>query len=190
MTVSFLFIAFRAYVRWKSFRRYYWDDFFVLFAWILILATAIMWHLVAAYMFQMNYESSGQIPLVQAPNLIPDTELYLRVSVAVIVFFYTSLWAVKFSFLIFSRKLTAGTYIKFQIIQWWFVFWFTLATWFVCLGNVEYHCLAAPLIDIAKHCSSNYEVRFRRFRIIFTCIMDVLTDMMSNGKQQIADEIC
>ena len=178
--LSFSFVAFRAYARWKSFRRYFWDDFFVLFAWILILATAIMWHFVAANLFQISYVSSGKLSITHVPTLVRDTELYLRVSVAVIIFFYTSLWAVKVSFLIFFRKITAGTFIKAQIIQWWVVLGLTLATWFACLGSLEYNCLAAPLFKIAQHCSSPYSVRFQRVTLITNCAMDVLTDIMSS----------
>lgn len=181
VTISSFFVAFRAYARWKSFRRYFWDDGFVLFAWILILATAIMWHFVAADLFQISYVASGKLSITHTPTLVQDTELYLRVSIAVIIFFYTSLWAIKFSFLIFFRKLTAGTYIKAQIIQWWVVFGFTLVTWFACLGTLEYNCLAAPLPRIAQHCSDPYAVRFQRVTLIFNCAMDVLTDIMSSN---------
>lgn len=179
MAVSFLFVVFRAFARWKSFRRYFLDDLFVVFAWTLVLATAIMWHFVAADLFQISNVSSGQLPISQAPTLVPDTERYLRVSVAVIIFFYTSLWAIKVSFLIFFRKITAGTYVRAQTIHWWIVFGFTLATWFACLGSLEYNCLAAPLAEIAQHCSNNHSVRFQRVTLIFNCAMDVLTDIMS-----------
>lgn len=74
MAISFLFVTFRAYARWKSFRRYFWDDFFVLLAWILILATAIMWHFVTPDLFQISYVSSGKIPISLAPTLVADTE--------------------------------------------------------------------------------------------------------------------
>lgn len=183
MAISFLFVAFRAYARWKSFRRYFWDDFFVLLAWILILATAIMWHFVAAGMFQISYVSSGKIPISQAPTLVADTERYLRVSVAVLLFFHTSLWAVKVSFLIFFQMLTAGTRVKSQIIQWRVVLGFTLAAWFVCVGTTDYNCMVAPLARIARHCSSPHSVRYQRVGLIVNCMMDVLTDITSIHNQ-------
>lgn len=75
-------------------------------------------------------------------NFEHHAEQYLRKSVAVIIFFYTGLWSIKLSFLIFFRRL--GQNVRNQKIVWWSVLIITTASYFACLGDIDYKCLASP----------------------------------------------
>ncbi|KAL9012109.1 MAG: hypothetical protein Q9173_003108 [Seirophora scorigena] len=49
VAVSFLCLVLRLYARWRSFKRFWFDDLFVVIAWLLALLTAIDWQIVAGY---------------------------------------------------------------------------------------------------------------------------------------------
>ena len=104
---------------------------------------------------------------------------YYKSAVVVLVFFYTSLWAIKTSFLLFFRRL--GHNVTGQKVIWWCVFGFTVASYFVCIGDIQYTCLAAPLENIFDHCSTNAALRFQRITLQFNCAIDVLTDFASKS---------
>ena len=176
MAVSLVFLLIRLFARWKGFKKLFVDDAFVIFAWLLALLTAVDWQVVARWMYQFIAVTSGQ----QWPppiSFVKDSERYYKGSVIVLVFFYTSLWAVKISFLLFFRRL--GQNVAGQKVLWWCVFAFTLASYFVCIGDIQFSCLAAPLEDIFAHCSLDAAVHFQRSTLKFNCAIDVITDFAS-----------
>ncbi|KAL9603437.1 MAG: hypothetical protein Q9219_001124 [cf. Caloplaca sp. 3 TL-2023] len=146
------------------------------FAWLLALCTAIDWQIVARHMFQFMPITSGQLWPPPA-TFIRDTEKYYKGSIVVNVFFHTSLWAAKFSFLLFFRHL--GRNVMGFNILWWTVFAFTAATYLICIGDIQYSCLADPVVKIMSHCSNDSAVRYQHITLKLNCAMDVTTDYMS-----------
>ena len=140
MAVSALFFVFRILVRLRVFRRLHADDGLVLFAWIVLLISAVLWQTGIEALYENVAVSTGQ--LYPPPADFPRrTEQYLRKSVAVIVFFYTGLWSVKLSFLIFFKRL--GHNVRHQNTVWWVVLGINVVTYITCLGTIEYRCLAS-----------------------------------------------
>ena len=167
----------RLVVRWKSFKKLDFDDGFVIFAWVLALLTAIDWQIVAGFMYQFIAITRGQLWPPPA-TFVDDSERYFTGSAVFIIFFYTSLWAVKISFLLFFKRL--GLNVRRQKVLWWCVFAFTIATYLSCIGNIQYSCLVVPLAELVKHCSNDWEINFQQTTLKFNCAVDVLTDLMSN----------
>lgn len=145
----------------------------------MVLATSILWHFAEHGMFQSTAIASGQLSPMSVPSYIQDTEHYLRSSIAVIILFYSSLAAIKISFLLFFRRLTIGVHDKAQTIQWWAVFGFTIATWLASIGTINYKCLAPSLMEISATCIQQWSVDFNRATLIANCVMDVVTDALS-----------
>ena len=82
--------------------------------------------------------SSGKI--IPPPVDFPEhTARYLRRTIAVIIFVYPGLWAIKLSFLISFRWLSHN--VRNQKPVCWTVLAIAEATYFACLGTIEYHCL-------------------------------------------------
>lgn len=135
-----LFIAFRVLVRYKIFGRLQPDDGLVFFAWILLLANTIIWQTGKHALYENIAVSSGHL-FPRPVNFEHNSEQYLRKSVAVIIFFYTSLWSIKLSFLIFFKKL--GHKVNYQDVVWWSVLAITACSYFACIGNINYKCLAS-----------------------------------------------
>ncbi len=136
-----IFFAARIGVRIKVFRRLYVDDGLVLAALLFLLVNAILAQ-VGRDSVELSYAViSGQInpPPADFPK---RTEGYLRETIATIIFFFSGLWAIKLSFLVFFKRL--GQNVRHQKPVWWTVLAITGTTYLVCLGTIDYRCLGGP----------------------------------------------
>lgn len=175
MVIATICVSLRTFSRIKIFKRIWADDAFVIFALILVIANAIIWQIHAQAMFDLmavsaEIESPG-------PNFISRSESYSKATVAVIIFFYSTLWSVKMSFLLFFRRL--GTNVFSQKYIWWPVFIFTLATYFSCIGTIQYNCLVVPLQVIMEKCTQDAAVNFQEVTLKLNCAWDVISDFLS-----------
>ena len=112
-------------------------------------------------------------------NFASISEPYFKSTVAVIYFFYSSLWSIKISFLIFFRRL--GTNVKHQKLLWWPVFAITLATYFICIGTIQYSCLIRSFEYLATHCAKPSAASYQQITLKLNCTWDVLTDFLSRS---------
>lgn len=106
----------------------------------MLLANTIIWQVEKKDLYNSIAFLSGELrqPL---DEFVQETQRYLRTTAVVVVLYYSSLWSIKFSFLMFFRPL--GDRVERQRILWWFVFTITLASYFGCIGTVEYKCLTS-----------------------------------------------
>lgn len=134
--------------------------------------------MVANYLYDFVHLTSG---LLWPPptDFIAHTERYYVGQLVVLIFFYTSLYTVKLSFLLFFKRLGHNVYRQKYI--WWPVLIFTLATYFVCIGDIQYKCIIRPFTEIAASCSTAENVQFTLVTLKFNCAMDVLTDFLSTS---------
>ena len=143
VAIGFVSFLIRVIVRLKVFHKLFADDPLVLFSCVLLLSNTITWQLVKEDMYLFLAVFAGQI--YPPPADLPGrTERYLRATVAIITFFYTGLWAIKLSFLVFFKRL--GENVRNQNIIWWSVVAVTCASYFACLGTIEYKCLAGSFM--------------------------------------------
>lgn len=146
VALTLLFFAFRIYFRIKSFHRLFWDDCLVLMAWLMILANAIVWHYTKDGLYLLlSVQSGRQLP---PQDFGPKVEEYLHHSIAILVLFYSSLWCVKLSFLIFFRGL--GPNVQRQKRIWWSILALVVASYFLVLGTIQWHCLIPRFEVIAS----------------------------------------
>lgn len=110
-------------------------------------------------------------------DFITRTERYYIGQLIVLISFYTSLYAVKLSFLLFFNRL--GQNVHRQKYIWWPVLLFTLATYFVCIGDIQYKCIVRPFAEIVTSCSTADNIEFTLITLKLNCAMDVLTDFLS-----------
>jgi hypothetical protein len=168
-------VAFRLGTRLQKFGRLFLDDAFVLFAWTIILANSILWQCIHKPMFVFPRVARGwQAP---PPDFQSEFERFLKGSAAFIFLFYTCLWSIKLSFLWFFRRLYR--HVGRWMIFWWVILAITLASWVVCVGDIEYDCLVEPLEKIMTHCQGDNSIKFQRGTLIANCVLDVVTDILS-----------
>ncbi|KJZ70911.1 hypothetical protein HIM_09704 [Hirsutella minnesotensis 3608] len=169
-----LVLACRLYSRFRGPGRLFWDDGFVVFAWILVLLVAALWQWAAKDMY---YVIDVQAGLAQfAPNFFERMSRWLRVSLIVELFFYTALVAIKLSFLFFFRRLGDGIH-YFRYI-WWPVLVITLGSYFGSVGNVNYKCLVGTTEEILGVCNTPGEIDWTTRTLQANCVLDVLTDFL------------
>ena len=135
--IAVVFFAFRVYVRIKSFKRLYVDDGLVFFALLILLVNAIVWQYAKQGLYTLLNVQAGLKP--PPADMAQQVEQYLRLSGAVIVMFYTSLWAVKLSFLIFFKRL--GQNVRSQKLIWWSVTVLVVLGYVACLSTIQWWCL-------------------------------------------------
>ena len=134
IAVSLSFLAFRVYVRLTSFRKIYADDVLALIAWLLLVATAVILHLQQTAM----YELFVFLIIIPTPEQLEAQKTFQRSLLAVHIFYFTSLWTVKLSILVFFRRL--GQNVRGKKI-WWCVTGFTIAIGASCIGSIQIKCL-------------------------------------------------
>lgn len=176
--IAVILVIFRILARIKGFKRLFWDDFFVLVAVILHIVTGIIWQTVMAHdMYETVSVFAGLQP--SGPNFLAQAHRYAKFSLASLLLFYSTLWAIKFSFLIFFRRL--GKHVRRQEFLWWPIFGFTVASYLIILGVTPYRCLGGSITYLVEHCVS--EAVLKSKRTIFLCcfIFDVFTDIASKS---------
>lgn len=138
VAISFCFLLFRFYVRLKLFRQIHIEDPFVLAAWLMNLAYAVVWQENANKLYSVIAVESGQIS-IPPPQFASYLENELHGQFASHLLWLTAVWSIKLSFLLFFRKL--GNHIRRQMILWYCVLGYTVASYFTCLGMADYRCL-------------------------------------------------
>ena len=127
-------------------------------------------------MYQFLAVNSGRLWPPPA-DFEADSEMYYRKSLAVWVCFSIGLWAVKFSFLLFFRRL--GQNVARQQVLWWCVFVFTVAAYIVSIGDVPYACLTDSFDRLMHSCSTESAARHQRVILWVNCILDIVSDYLS-----------
>ena len=92
------------------------------------------------------------------PHFISQQRTVLRLELVIFLMYHCSLWCVKLSILLFFRRLQQGQSIRKQKIWWWCVLSFTVATWVISIGLVQYQCLVRSFEWIARKCNSSLAI--------------------------------
>lgn len=108
-------------------------------------------------MYELMGVSAGLEP--PGPTFVIDSDNYSKASTAVQIFFYSTLWSVKISFLIFFRRL--GKNVRRQKFLWWPIFSFTVATYIASVGMIQYRCLINSLLYLIENCTSDSAVKYQ-----------------------------
>ena len=140
VVLSLSFMIFRVYVRLRLFHRLFPDDGLVGAAWLFDVAIAIIFQTQINTMWiAINATSNQQEQL--SPYYIERVNVFLHLETGAWVLSLTALWLVKFSFLLFFRKL--GNHLRRQRILWWAVIGFTSASYVVCISLGPFKCWMA-----------------------------------------------
>ena len=126
------------------------DDYFVLLASAFVLAYAITMQIYAHKMYYTIAVAAGlQIPGLDDASV---AESYFKACAALLLMFYSALWAVKLSFLLFFRRL--GQNIVGQRRVWWPVFILKVLLYIACIGAIQYPCLVNSVFYMATNCAT------------------------------------
>lgn len=172
--IAVIFVCFRFYARIKRFKKFYWDDFFVFMATVITIASIITWQTLVVHDL---YEVINVLTGFQRPKLEFDAHLrrYFDTSLALFVLFNSVLWAIKFSFLIFFRRL--GKNVRRQRVLWWPIFTFTVVSYIISVALAAKICVGKSLLDVVQTCGTPSAAKGNRITFIYGFAMDIVTDL-------------
>lgn len=140
VAIAILFVIFRFTIRLYVLRKLLADDFAVAVALLLLLSLAIMYRYATPIMFELDRVAKGEEMLT--PSFLPRAAVFLKLQFAIIVLFWTTIWVVKTSFLIFYRTLFAG--LPDQLRGWWIAAGFTALGYLLCWVFQLLSCVPIP----------------------------------------------
>ena len=126
-------------------------------AWLMTFADVLIWQklqkqLYLSISFSLDHTS---LPLA---DILKKVEMCLHGLFSNNILFYSSVWSIKLSFLLFFRTL--GSKIRRQRLIWWSVLAFTIASYGVCIVLLDFRCMVGRNgIDLC-----NFIKPFRRWR--------------------------
>ena len=127
--VAILLAFGRTYIKLVRCRYLFVDDWLFILANILLVAGTIVIFLALPYSHAvLNVEAGVEAP---SPDLIPHVDLVITFQATSLLLLYSSIYSVKFSFLLFFRLLLQGTG-KLRV-WWWLVFIFTIPCAILCI---------------------------------------------------------
>lgn len=136
-SLALVFVLLRALCRWHISQRISVDDALVYFASALLLSMAVLYTLVTPTMFTLDAISLGkQEP---GPTFMGDAAFYLKCQFAIICLFWTTLWAVKVSILMFYKNLFNR--LPKQMTLWWWVLGVVVVLYLGCWGSQLASCV-------------------------------------------------
>lgn len=174
--LSFIFLGLRLVSRFRAEpRQIFVDDGLAIFAWILILVNAALWQWNASDMYYILDISSG----LTGPDadFFSRLVIFARVQFAVELLFYTTLFAVKLSFLFFFRRL--GERVRGHQYIWWPALVMSVVTYAVSLGDGLYTCELGSAETLVTYCNSVSATNFTVATLKANCALDVFSDLLS-----------
>jgi hypothetical protein len=174
VSITLLFVIFRILVRLISFHKVFSDDYLVTGAWLMFLASSIFWQVSYKPVFEQYSLRSADAE--DNPQFLMSLTRSLKFQVAEQILFYTSLWTVKLSFLIFFRRL--GLKVRGFKIWWWIVTGLTIATWVTTFGVIQYKCEVGNIAEIFGKCGEQGSISFDWKTIHYNTATDVITDAL------------
>ncbi|MCJ1241299.1 hypothetical protein MMC14_009303 [Varicellaria rhodocarpa] len=177
VAISLCFITFRIGVRIKYFRRIWADDMLIMAAWIMILVTACLHQIEGTNLYNQYPLVTGK--LSPTPEHLAGERSLLRAELAEFFLFYTALWCVKLSILVFFRRVFGDRQqIPWLRTWWWAITGFTIASWAACIGTMPYSCLLKPLPYILARCAVQSGIDYVWINLRLSCATDIVTDVL------------
>jgi hypothetical protein len=148
-SLATIFTAVRFTARWRSVRRFYLDDAFALAAWILITASCVLTQAFLLELYKVIYgASSPPVDNVWTSPPRQSVTRNLEAKAATDMLGYSALWAIKFSFLFFFRRIYK--FLDSWMKYWWIIMAITIVS-FVGTGIasivyyilIDYDCLSS-----------------------------------------------
>ncbi|KAG9236039.1 hypothetical protein BJ875DRAFT_247990 [Amylocarpus encephaloides] len=145
-------LALRLAIRWRKTRNLSSDDGLIVIAWVLLVANNILWHSQLSTVYEINALNEGRLQDIGEPKLAKNVRCLMRALLGFNILSVSSLWAVKFTFLIFFRQNRNAK--ESRNAWWWIVTTLTVATYIVCIVDFDWKCSLGSIAKITGICLS------------------------------------
>lgn len=130
---AIVFTILRTTIRARVFRTLSADDAFVIFALLVLVAVGVLCTYATPGIYELHQiGQTGSKEFLVSSDLTDQLNYFLRLQFAIIILFWTSIWAVKFSFLIFYKRLFASIPGTNHVFIWRFTLFFTILAYVSC----------------------------------------------------------
>ena len=154
----------RLFLRWYRFKKLYWDDFFVSCAW--------------AFSIPLAAQVTVSLRHIKTAKEAPKTDSIFISRPVVQFFFYSCVWSIKFSFLLFFRRIGTSA-LKGVKIYWRIVLGFTILSYLILFTLNPYHCWIRKGL---RGCATDPRVQ-QLWLVTFplAAAFDLITDLLSTS---------
>ncbi|KAL8646217.1 MAG: hypothetical protein Q9226_006961 [Calogaya cf. arnoldii] len=125
-------------------------------------------------MFELDKVATGKEPFT--PAFLPRAVVFLKVQFAIIVLFWTIVWVVKVSFLIFYRNLF--TNLPDHMVGWRIASGFTAVTYLLCWAFQLGSCVPISHYFILGACETPRDIRYSNACLYVAAVGDIFSDLM------------
>lgn len=137
VVVSFILVIIRTHTQYQTNKRLFINDYWIFFAVLCHLATAIVYQIAMPPMYELTYIGSGlRLP---TEGFMDRASLFLKLQYAADILLWTTLWSVKFSLLFFFWKLFESVNSSMRLF-WWVMCGVTASTWIISVVLQEFAC--------------------------------------------------
>ncbi|EWC47299.1 hypothetical protein DRE_03418 [Drechslerella stenobrocha 248] len=110
------------------------------------------------------------------PNFLEEARWYLRLQFACITLFWNILWAVKFSLLIFIRRLTEG--LPTMRKWWWAVLAFNIVMWISAILSQWLNCRPISIaFEVGPGACESLHPGTSARALLYAMVVDIVTDL-------------
>ncbi|KAK7956541.1 uncharacterized protein PG986_005763 [Apiospora aurea] len=142
-----ILILCRMGIRISCFGRPFVEDYFMLAALFLLLASTVLAQLFLRYVYQIEDVSNGVLP---SPSFPDESAKGLRGFLAMMYLNYVGTWLVKLNFLLFFRRF--GNHVPKYRISWWAVLLFNMGVGAAGIALVDLKCTLKPIDEMLATC--------------------------------------
>ncbi|KAL2838356.1 hypothetical protein BJX68DRAFT_272689 [Aspergillus pseudodeflectus] len=137
VVLSIIFVALRTQVQFRNTSKFFINDYWIFFAIVCHLATAIVYQIAIPPMYDVQYFDYATQPMDAA--FMDRASLFLRLQFALDFLLWTTLWAVKFSLLFFFWRLFDSVRTPVRVF-WWTMCAITASTWITLVVLQNFAC--------------------------------------------------
>ncbi|KAL8906929.1 MAG: hypothetical protein Q9171_006062 [Xanthocarpia ochracea] len=177
VAIAILFTFFRFTIRSYVLKKLLWDDIAVALATLINLSLAVMYRYIIPIMFELDKVANGEEPVTQA--FLTRAVIFLKLQFAIIVLFWTTVWVVKISFLIFYRQLFTG--LPEHMLGWWLTSGFTAMAYLLCWAFQLGSCVPISHYFILGACETPRDIRYSNACLYVAAAGDIASDLMSES---------
>jgi hypothetical protein len=118
---------------------------------------------------------AGLVPL--EADFPARVQRQLKITLITEIFFYTCLFLVKVSFILFFKRL--GSNVRGQAYLRWPAFALSLVCFAVSVGDMGFHCMINDIEYLTTVCvSKDFSVKMMN-AVIANCVLDIVSDLAS-----------
>lgn len=195
LAMATFFTTVRFYIRYRFQERLFLDDLLVAIALLFLLVNSILYQITIPMMYLVAAVQEGTM---RAPaDIASVTSSYMKLQFAIITLFWTCLWTVKFSILVFLNKL--NNRLRGQRRMWTFCAAFIGLSYIGCVISYPISCASFKLgkndpnatqvkreefrlrLRLPGACNTEGHVNRSLASLWYSTAVDVLTDLMCSS---------